>query len=83
MLLTLSIVTLAAIQGYTGTDVDERTGSADIGADIQVQFVDPVSKEQAETAIIAAIERTNDDEINKIIQDEMKLYIHSLQILFI
>ena len=66
MLLTLSIVTLAAIQGYTGTDVDERTASADIGADLQVQFVDPVSKEQAENTIVTAIERTNDDKTNKI-----------------
>ena len=66
MLLTLSIVTLAAIQGYTGTDVDERTASADIGADIQVQFVDPVSKEQAETTVLSAIERMNNDEIKNI-----------------
>ncbi len=66
MLLTLSIVTLAAIQGYTGTDVDERTASADIGADIQVQFVDPVSKEEAEAAVLSAIERANNDEIKNI-----------------
>jgi len=66
MLLTLSIVTLAAIQGYTGTDVDERTASADIGADLQVQFVDPVSKEQAETTIKNAIDRINNDEIREI-----------------
>ena len=66
MLLTLSIVTLAAIQGYTGTDVDERTASADIGADIQVQFVDPVSKEQAEAAVITAIDRIDSDEVRKI-----------------
>ena len=66
MLLTLSIVTLAAIQGYTGTDVDERTASADIGADLQVQFVDPVSKEQAEDAVKNAIDRINNDEISEI-----------------
>tara|TARA_B100000029_G_scaffold448642_1_gene471280 strand:+ start:1485 stop:5267 length:3783 start_codon:yes stop_codon:yes gene_type:complete len=66
MLLTLSIVTLAAIQGYTGTDVDERTASAEVGADIQIQFVDPVSKEQAEAVVLAAIERINNEEIKNI-----------------
>ena len=38
MLLTLSIVTLAAVQGYTGTLVDERTVDATVGSDIQVTF---------------------------------------------
>ena len=32
MLLTLSIVTLAAVQGYTGTEVEERTTTAQTGA---------------------------------------------------
>ncbi|MFL2967222.1 MAG: hypothetical protein ACJZ5D_06025 [Candidatus Thalassarchaeaceae archaeon] len=31
MMLTLSIVTLAAVQGHTGTLVDERTTSAQNG----------------------------------------------------
>ena len=44
LLLTLSIVTLAAVQGYTGTLVDERTASAQVGADLQVQFEGPVSE---------------------------------------
>jgi ABC-type lipoprotein release transport system permease subunit len=66
MLLTLSIVTLAAIQGYTGTDVDERTASADIGADIQVQFVDPISREEAEIAVKDAINKVNDKEVKEI-----------------
>ena len=36
MLLTLSIVTLAAVQGYTGTLVDEKTVDATVGADLQI-----------------------------------------------
>ena len=38
MLLTLSIVTLAAVQGYTGTLVDERTVDSTVGGDIQITF---------------------------------------------
>ena len=34
MLLTLSIVTLAAVQGYTGTLVDEKTVDATVGSDL-------------------------------------------------
>ena len=47
MLLTLSIVTLAAVQGYTGTLVDERTVDATVGSDIQVTFENPQNKSQA------------------------------------
>jgi len=43
MLLTLSIVTLAAVQGYTGTLVDERTADAQVGGDLQVAFESPVN----------------------------------------
>ena len=43
MLLTLSIVTLAAVQGYTGTLVDERTADAQVGGDLQVSFETPVN----------------------------------------
>ena len=38
MLLTLSIVTLAAVQGYTGSLVDERTVDARVGGDLQITF---------------------------------------------
>ena len=38
MLLTLSIVTLAAVQGYTGSLVDERTIDARVGSDLQITF---------------------------------------------
>ena len=55
LLLTLSIVTLAAVQGYTGTLVDERTASAQVGADIQVQFEGPVSEDVARQRVESAI----------------------------
>ena len=35
MLLTLSIVTLAAVQGYAGSLVDERTVDVRVGSDLQ------------------------------------------------
>ncbi|MAK05139.1 MAG: hypothetical protein CMA03_04555 [Euryarchaeota archaeon] len=41
MLLTLSIVTLAAVQGYTGTLVDEYTASATVGSDLQITTEEP------------------------------------------
>ncbi len=63
MLLTLSIVTLAAVQGYTGTIVDERTTSAQTGADIQVQFDSPVTEQQARDEVMLAIQRAGDGDI--------------------
>ena len=47
MLLTLSIVTLAAVQGYTGTLVDERTVDATVGSDIQVTFENTQNQSEA------------------------------------
>ena len=41
MLLTLSIVTLAAVQGYTGTLVDEKTADATVGSDLQITMEEP------------------------------------------
>jgi len=66
MLLTLSIVTLAAVQGYTGTAVDERTTSAQTGADIQVQFDSPVTEQQARDEVMLAIQRAGDGDITDI-----------------
>ena len=66
MLLTLSIVTLAAVQGYTGTVVDERTTSAQTGADMQVQFDSPVTEEQARAEVMLAIQRAGDSYITDI-----------------
>jgi len=63
LLLTLSIVTLAAVQGYTGTVVDERSTSAQTGADMQVQFSSAVSEQQAMDEVLLAIERTGSSEI--------------------
>ena len=51
MLLTLSIVTLAAVQGYTGSLVDERTADLEIGSDIKVYSTEPLTSKQVEQAI--------------------------------
>ncbi|MDP6899676.1 MAG: FtsX-like permease family protein [Candidatus Thalassarchaeaceae archaeon] len=51
MLLTLSIVTLAAVQGYTGTMVDERTASATVGSDLQVITENEYTAAEVEAAI--------------------------------
>ena len=66
MILTLSVVTLAAIQGVTGSLVDERTASAQVGADMQVQFDSPVTEEVARTEIMLAIDRVGSQEIDNI-----------------
>ena len=50
-------MTLAAVQGYTGTIVDERTTSAQTGADMQVQFDSAVTEEQARAEVMLAIQR--------------------------
>ena len=46
MLLTLSIVTLAAVQGYTGTLVDEKTVDATVGSDLQIQMEQNVNESE-------------------------------------
>ncbi|MDA8778025.1 pentapeptide repeat-containing protein [Candidatus Poseidoniales archaeon] len=51
MLLTLSIVTLAAVQGYTGTLVDERTADANVGSEMQVVMDGPRNQSQVETVL--------------------------------
>jgi len=61
MILTLSIVTLAAVQGETGTLVDERTASAQVGSDLQVQFTDSVNKSVAEQRLRDAIFAVGED----------------------
>ena len=52
LLLTLSIITMAAIQGYTGTDVDKRTASAEVGADLRVEFLTPVNASTARNTML-------------------------------
>ena len=51
MLLTLSIVTLAAVQGYTGTLVDERTADVNVGSDLQVMSSDNLTTSEVEALI--------------------------------
>jgi len=51
MLLTLSIVTLAAVQGYTGTLVDERTADVTVGSDLQVVMSQDNTSAEVEAAI--------------------------------
>ena len=50
LLLTLSIVTLAAVQGYTGTLVDERTADV-VVKDPQVVMSDDYSASEVESII--------------------------------
>lgn len=54
ILLTLSIVTMAAVQGYTGTLVDERSASATVGADLKIDFQQPTTEAQALAAVQTA-----------------------------
>ena len=51
MLLTLSIVTLAAVQGYTGSLVDERTADLQIGSDIKIYSTEPMTSSEIEQAV--------------------------------
>ena len=60
MLLTLSIVTLAAVQGYTGTLVDERTADVTVGSDMQVISSDNLTTREIESLIT----EISDDEIS-------------------
>ena len=62
MLLTLSIVTLAAVQGYTGTLVDEKTADATVGSDLQI------STEQAinATTLVSLVNEFSDADVNPI-----------------
>ncbi len=51
MLLTLSIVTLAAVQGYTGTLVDEYTASSTVGSDLQITTEQPTNFSEVQSII--------------------------------
>ncbi len=52
MLLTLSIVTLAAVQGYTGSLVDERTADLQVGSDIKIYSTEPMTSVEIEEAVV-------------------------------
>ncbi|MDP6857111.1 MAG: FtsX-like permease family protein [Candidatus Thalassarchaeaceae archaeon] len=56
MVLTLSIVTLAAVQGATGTLVDERTADANTGSVLSIQFNETINSTQAEFIVQSAIQ---------------------------
>ena len=62
MLLTLSIVTLAAVQGYTGTLVDEKTVDATVGSDLQIQMEQNVN----ESEMISIIKEYADSDVKPI-----------------
>ena len=62
MLLTLSIVTLAAVQGYTGTIVDEKTVDATVGSDLQIQMEQNVN----ESDLISIIKEYADSDVKPI-----------------
>jgi hypothetical protein len=66
LLLTLSIVTLAAVQGHTGTMVDERTTNAQNGADLMVQFDSSLTEEEARNQIMLSINSIGDNDITDI-----------------
>jgi hypothetical protein len=66
MLLTLSIVTLAAVQGHTGTLVDERTTDAENGADLMVQFDSGYTEQEAMAFVMQSISNVNDADIDGI-----------------
>jgi len=66
LLLTLSIVTLAAVQGHTGTMVDERTTNAQNGADMMVQFDSSLTEEEARNQIMLSINSIGDNDISDI-----------------
>lgn len=62
MLLTLSIVTLAAVQGYTGTLVDEKTVDATVGSDLKITFEQPLN----ESAALALVGEFVDDGVTPV-----------------
>ena len=65
-MLTLSIVTLAAVQGHTGTMVDERTTNAQNGADLMVQFDTSLTEQEAHNQIKQSIDSIDDNDITEI-----------------
>lgn len=55
VVLTISIVTMAVFQGYTGSLVDERSASASVGADIQIELSQPISEQALNDLLDSAI----------------------------
>lgn len=65
MLLTLSIVTLAAVQGYTGTLVDERTASAEVGADLSVTMTGQMNESEMRTFLLGIVSEDSAVEVER------------------
>jgi len=65
MLLTLSIVTLAAVQGYTGTLVDERTASAEVGADLSVTMTVRMNESEMRTFLLGVVSEDSAVEVER------------------
>ena len=62
MLLTLSIVTLAAVQGYTGTLVDEKTADATVGSDLQLTTEEPMNS----TTLLSLVNEFTQNDVNPV-----------------
>lgn len=56
VVLTISIVTMAAFQGYTGSLVDERSASSSVGADIKINLSTPMSDQEVNTLLTSSID---------------------------
>ena len=54
IVLTLSIVTMAAVQGYTGTAVDKKSADLSVGSDLQVTFANPMNESEAISVVSQA-----------------------------
>ncbi len=59
VVLTISIVTMAVVQGNTGSLVDDRTASARVGADMQINFSQPMSEKAVRDILDFAIDKSN------------------------
>ena len=59
VVLTISIVTMAVVQGNTGSLVDDRTASARVGADMQINLSQPVSEDVVRDILDSAIDKLN------------------------
>ena len=59
VVLTISIVTMAVVQGNTGSLVDDRTASARVGADMQINFSQSMSEKAVRDILDSAIDRSN------------------------
>jgi len=57
VILTISIVTMAVFQGYTGSLVDERSAEASAGADIQINLAKPMSELEVKDLLNSTIDK--------------------------